>query len=438
MYAEICEVTILGGVPTYGDIIAHSSTAQQIEIKAKDGDRVWAAGSEHYVAVRVMSSAGKFSDSWSNIVAVKVAPALTCSITSTSLVSETIVLDDVSIAVKSLKSLPLTVVVAGADKGCETEVAIERAEDFRMERPDGRNLDGYEDETIASKIVPGGTSIEINTADLIGRLDDGAKYRIIAVIRDSLGRSAKATPIEFIVNWTHQALMPEGTIHVDQANYIAVIEPTAPSDAVSTDRVDIYRLSHGYPELIYKDAEFGKSYVDPYPAIGDMGGHRLVFKTKEGDYKTSAENGNRLAWKDFYEEDYDELDVPVSIIDFNGQQIELKYNIDLSDSFEKDFEEVAYLGGSVRGYFGKTVRRKSNIKAAFVTDDEDAIRTLALLCDYSGPAHIRTRDGSSYWANLNVQRSLVQGSAHKIWEYTFNAQRFDPEGYDGVLLEDWK
>lgn len=438
MYAEICEVTISGGVATYGDIIAHSATAQQIEIKAKDGARVWTAGSVHYVAVRVMSSAGKFSDAWSNIVAIKVAPALTCSITSTSLVSETITLDDVSIAVKSLKSLPLTVVVAGADDGCETEVAIERAEDFRMERPDGRNLDGYEDETIASKTIPGGTTIEINTADLIGRLDDEAKYRLVATIKDSLGRTAKADPIDFIVNWTHQALMPEGTVHVDQANYIAIIKPAAPTGAASTDRVDIYRLSHGYPELIYKDAEFGKSYVDPYPAIGDMGGHRLVFKTKEGDYRTSAVNGNKLAWKDFYEEDYDELNVPVSIIDFNGQQVELMFNIDLSDNFEKDFEEVTYLGGSVQGYFGKAVKRKSNIKASLVTDDADAIRTLALLCDYAGPAHIRTRDGSSYWANINVQRTLVQATAHKVWEYTFNAQRFDPEGYDGVLLEDWK
>ena len=130
--------------------------------------------------------------------------------------------------------------------------------------------------------------------------------------------------------------------------------------------------------------------------------------------------------------------MPVSIIDFNGQQVELMFNIDLSDNFEKDFEEVTYLGGSVQGYFGKAVKRKSNIKASLVTDDADAIRTLALLCDYAGPAHIRTRDGSSYWANINVQRTLVQATAHKVWEYTFNAQRFDPERYDGVLLEDWK
>lgn len=438
MYAEICEVTISGGVPTYGDVIAHASTAQSINIKAKDGSREWTAGSTHYLALRVMSSAGKLSDSWSNIVSVEVAPPLTCSITSTSLVTETITLDDVSVSVKSLKSLPLTVVVAGADESCETTVAIERAEDYRLERPDGRNLDGYKDETVASKTEPGGKAISIDTADLIGRLDDEAKYRITATIKDSLGRSTSAEPIEFMVNWSHQALMPEGTVQVDQANYVALIKPVAPAGALSTDRVDIYRLSHGYPELIYPGAEFGKTYVDPYPAIGDMGGHRLVYRTKEGDYKTSVADGHRLAWIDFREEDFDALTVPVSIIDFNGQMIELMYDMDLSDRFEKDFEEVTYLGGSVQGYFGKAVKRKSDIKASIITDDENAVRTLALLCDYSGPAHIRTRDGSSYWANVDVQRELVQGTAHNLWKYTFSAQRFDPEGYDGVLLEDWK
>ncbi len=438
MYAEICEVTISGGVPVYGDVIAHTVSAQQITIKAKDENHEWSADSVHYLALRVMSSAGKLSDSWSNIVAVQVAPQLVCSITSTSLVSETITMDGVSIAVKSLKELPLTVTVSGADESCETEVAIERAEDFHLERPDGRNFNGYEGETVALKKVPGGGTIEIDKEDLIGHLDDEAGYKLVVIVRDNLGRAAEADPIEFMVNWTHQALMPEGEVQVDKANYIAIIKPEAPAGALNTDRVDIYRLSNGYPELIYPGAEFGKKYVDPYPAIGDMGGHRLVYVTKDGDYRTAEVDGHVLAWKDFLEEDGDELDVPVNIIDFNGQHVELMYDIDLSDKFEKDYEEVTYLGGSVQGYFGKTVKRKSDIKASIVTDDEDTIRMLALLCDYSGPAHIRTRDGSSYWANIDVQRELVQGTAHNIWKYTFNASRFDPEGYDGVLLEDWK
>ena len=438
MYAEICEVMISGGVPTYGNIIAHTVSAQQITIKAKDENHEWSANSVHYLALRVMSSAGKLSDSWSNIVSVQVAPQLAAVISSTNLASETITLDGVSIAVKSLKALPLTVTVSGADESCETEVAIERAEDFHLERPDGRNLDGFDKETVALKKVPGGGTIDIDNEDLIGRLDDEAKYRLVVTIRDNLGRAAEADPIEFIVNWTHQALMPKGEVQVDKANYIAIIKPIAPADAISTDRVDIYRLSHGYPELIYPGAEFGKKYVDPYPAIGDMGGHRLVFVTKDGDYRTAEADGHVLAWKDFLEEDGDELDVLVNIIDFNGQQIELRYDVDLSDKFDKDYEEVTYLGGSVQGYFGKSVKRKSDIKASIVTDDEDTIRTLALLCDYSGPAHIRAADGSSYWANINVQRELVQSTGHKIWKYTFNAERFDPQGYDGVLLEDWK
>lgn len=431
IYAEIADVDISGNTPVYTDVIAHTVGAQNIELNA--ADLGWNAGEIHYLAVRVMSSAGKFSDSWSNIVAVKVAPALSCSITSTSLTSESITLDDVSLTVDALKALPLSVTVSGADEECTTEVAIERASDYRIMRPDGRNRDGFADETIASKVIEGAGTIEIGASDLIGALDDGADYRIVAVVRDNLGRSASAE-VPFLVDWTHQALIPDGTVYVDNANYAAEIIPKEPDGAVSSDRVDIYRLSNGYPELIYKDAEFGKKYVDPYPAIGPLGGHRLVFRTAAGDYIA----GRDIAWKDFRSEDGDELNIPVNIIDFEGNRVEFEYNVDLSDTFEKDYTEVTYLDGSVQGNYGKAVKRKTDIKTTIVTDDIDLIETLSLLCDYSGPAHIRTKDGSSYWANIDVKRDLLQDSAHKLTKFTFNLKRHDPQGYDGVLLEDWK
>ena len=432
IYAEIADVTITGGVPDYSNVIAHTVGAQSIELNAKDLG--WSAGQTHYLAVMVMSSAGKFSDDWSNMVPVTVAPALTCSITNTNLTSETITIGGESITVDALKALPLSVTVSGADEESTTEVAIERAGDYVMMRPDERRRDGFADETIASKVIKGAGTISIGAVDLVGMLDDGADYRIVATVRDNLGRSAEIE-MPFIVDWTHQALMPEGTVQVDDANYAALITPKAPTGASSSDRVDIYRLSNGYPELIFKGAEFGKTYVDPYPAIGPMGGHRLVFVTETGDYVTAD---NRVAWKDYDADDYDQLDIPVNIIDFENGRVEFEYDVDLSDTFEKDYTEVTYLNGSVQGNYGNSVKRKTDIKTTIITDDIDLIRVLSYFCDHPGPAHIRTKDGCSYWGNINVKRDCLSSTAHKLTKFTFDVKRHDSRGYDAVLLEDWK
>ena len=87
-YAEICEVTESGGTLTYGRVIGHTQTAQHIDIDPKEVG--WQAGDSKKLSVRVVSSAGKKSEGWSPPVTVKVANAITATISSTSLVHTTI------------------------------------------------------------------------------------------------------------------------------------------------------------------------------------------------------------------------------------------------------------------------------------------------------------------------------------------------------------
>ena len=435
-YAEICEASISGGSIVYGDPIAHTETEQHLVLKAEELG--WSSGETHYLCVRVMSSGGKFSDSWSNMVPVRVAGELTCSITDTgsNLIEETVTEGDVSITRMAINDLPLEITVEGADEGCETELVIERAEDYRMMRPDEKESDGFKGETVAIKTRPRGEGvITIEPEDIIGALDDGAEYNLIATIRDEFGRSAEARIDDITVNWSHQALVPGGKVQIDKANRIAMITPKAPEGALPTDYCEIYRLSLGYPELIVKEGEFGKTYVDPYPAIGEMGGHRVVLKTKNGDYITPDQ---RPAWKDFYDEEYDELDIPVNVIEFNGQRVEFEYDVNLSSDPEKDFTESIYLDGSVQGDWGAAVRKSYDIDTNVITDDPDTIRALERLSEYAGPAHVRTKDGSSYWANVEVSKNMNVSDGHRLAKYKFKAQRIEAEEYDGILLEDWK
>ena len=191
---------------------------------------------------------------------------LVCEITDTSLEEITVTHDGQNFTVLSLTELPLTVTATGAGDGGTTTIAVERAEDYHVERPDETEFDGYEGETVLLRSQTGEGEMEFGLADITGALDDGATYRIVAVVSDSFGQKATDS-IEFEVHWEHQALAITAITTVE--NGAVKITPSEPTGALATDTADIYRLSADRPQLIYKDAELGETYVDPYPTLGD-------------------------------------------------------------------------------------------------------------------------------------------------------------------------
>lgn len=324
----------------------------------------------------------------------------------------------------ALKEMPLTLTV---DKTNITAV-IERANSYHIDRPDETSFDGFENETIAIKK---GNVESFDIEDLIGSLDDGASYRLIVTVKDELGQSAEDS-IDFEVHWTHQALIPEGQVVIDSEEYIAKITPQAPQDALSTDKCDIYRLSSDRPELVVKGGTFAETYVDPYPAIGQFGGYRLVFRTANGDYITED---NEIAWLDIDET----LDIGYTIIDFDGGQVFLEYNVDVSNSWAKDFQETKYLGGSVQGDWNPAVSRTSSINAVTITIvDEEQIEMIHRLAVTPSLCHVRTTGGASFSADVQVTENYTHEKRGKIASYTFAITRVDTEDLDGMTLAQWE
>ena len=229
--------------------------------------------------------------------------------------------------------------------------------------------------------------------------------------------------------------MPKGKVIVDNESMIAKITPSMdPISYSDGDTIDIYRLSADRPELIYQGAEFGTTYVDPYPAIGEFGGYRLVYKTYNGDYIT--EDGI-IAWLDL--NDYLQLDYNINIIDFAGEQIQFYYNTDYSNNWEKSFESTEYLGGAIQGDWGSTVKRTGNLSSLVITTlDQDMIQSLRRLADYNGICHVRTADGSSYSANIDVSEDRNHTDMEMRSSYSLSITKVDPEGYDGMTLSQWK
>ena len=425
-YAEVAEFD-----GTDYAVLATVESAQNVTIAASDAE--WEYGESHLLAVRVSSASGRMSE-WSDAVAVIIAEPIEAEITQISLEEQTITVDGVSRTVNSLTEMPLTVTVIGADEGGTTTVIIERAETYHVSRPDETEYNGFEGETVALYTQTGEAQITISGDGLIGHLDDGASYRLIATVQDGLGQSAEIVE-EFEVHWDHQALVPDAFAEVRQEEAIAVLYPIAPDGAAESDVCDIYRLSVDRPELIYEGATFGETYVDPYPAIGPHGGHRFVLRTENGDYITEDDE---LAWTDLQEAEGDTLHNDCVIIDFGTGRIYLEYEIDVTHSWKKDFTETKYLGGSVQGDWNPAISRSGTISATTVTDDMGTIEEMRRLATYAGICHVRTPDGSSYAADVQVAEARKQGTGHNAIEFTLTITRVDTEGLDGMTYTEWQ
>lgn len=401
-------------------IIAHTTNSKHITLYAKDLG--WTTGT-YSLKLRVKSESGVFSN-WSNNVSVTVSPLLNAIIYSDTLEQITITVGEDERVATALTEMPLMITIKGAGAGGTTSLVIERAEPYYLIRPDETEFNGYEGETIYQTTHVGESSFTVRTADLLGSFDEGAKYRILATVKDGLGQSSTAEK-EFEVRWTHLADIPQGSVEI--SDLTAIISPTATSTETG-DVCDIYRLSADNPELVYPNAEFGETYIDPYPAVG--GGYRLVYKTSNGDFITDDDT---FAWADIPSGfTYDK-----TIIDFGTDKVELYYNVDVNHSWKKDFTETHYLGGSVQGDWNPTVGRSTSISAITLTPDEpETISGLRKLATYTGLCHIRTKDGSSFPADIQVSESRSHDKYGLIAEFTLNITRVDSQRYDGIYVED--
>ena len=332
--------------------------------------------------------------------------------------------------------MPLSVTVEGAGVGGTTTVVIERTATYPMARPDESELIGFEGETVATAMIDGEGELIVGdvNGNLYGRLDDGAQYRIIATVQDSYGQTATATK-DFEVHWAHQAIIPEASVTVDNDNMVAFLTPIAPEGTATGDTCDIYRLSVDKPMLIYPDAAFGTEYVDPFPTIGEYGGHRFVFKTANGDYITED---NTLAWLDVRDEDGDTIETNYNIIDFGNGRVSLLYEIDLQNTWSKDFEETQYLGGSVQGDWNPAVKRTTTLNSVVIAaTDQTTIEGMRRLAEWSGICHVRTKDGSSFAADVQVTEDYKQNNNQRYASFTLKITRVDPEGFDGMTRAEW-
>lgn len=485
---NVVEATLSNGSWTYGRTVGATTTAQHVDIYAKN--QGWTNGSVKYLALQTRSGSGGQSE-YSTPVKLVIAAKPTVAITSMSLIaSETLTeyfvgdgsnkvfecaydlsgtptvkvngstrsatysgstvtcatapADGATVEITYsttanaiLDEMPFTALVTATNAASLT-LAIERAETYPMIGPDETETDGAAGETIyVSTISPDtgtASAFSVSVADLIGRLDDGAFYNVVATVTDECGQTAEATE-RFKVHWSHQAWIPSATFETDEEEYIVRITPVATEDYASGDTCDIYRLGIDQPELIYSGAAFGETYVDPYPAFGEVSGYKVVTVTANNDYIT--EDNTFAEYNTLYvDEAYEQLDTQLLVIDFGGDRIDLPYNLSFDNSWSKDFQRTAYLGGHVAGDHNKAVTRDLSAGTVIARKlDMESMTVLRRLARYAGICHVRTPEGSSFAADVQVSESMSFDSG--LGTYSLTIQKVDTVGYDGMTEAEW-
>ena len=125
------------------------------------------------------------------------------------------------------------------------------------------------------------------------------------------------------------------------------------------------------------------------------------------------------------------------LIDFDeGEQISLPYNIELENEFEKDFKRTRYLNGSLQGDWNAGVERDTKLTTVIEKTDNVSMAAVRELAAYAGICHVRTPEGSSFDADVQVSESGEYSSA--LITYELKCQRIDPEGEAGMTLADWE
>ena len=256
----------------------------------------------------------------------------------------------------------------------------------RVENPEASGLSSYYEYTGTAWVLDATDGIDLR--DLCG-------YSVRCSIADgSNGLSASLPPATFAVHWAHQAVEPEGTATAGDSGLSAIITIPEPSGAISTDVLDLYRVTPNGQYLIASDREFGTPIVDNYAPFKSRKSdaelrYRAVLRTADGDLEFS--------------------DIPYDLfcgslrLDWNENSVELPYDISRGDSFSKDFGSRVHADGSRSGWWSPAVEHNSSLSTNLIkirsVEQREALMDMA---SYSGPVFVRTPEGMAYPANVDL------------------------------------
>lgn len=161
------------------------------------------------------------------------------------------------------------------------------------------------------------------------------------------------------------------------------------------------------------DSEKHTSVTDPHPAL-DYARYRIVAIDNETGavsyYDLPGHPVGGIAaiiqwnesWSNFETDIDDELAQPA----WSGSMLKLPYNIDVSDSNNRDISLVEYVGReSPTSYYGTHRGQQSTWSVEIDKSDKETLYALRRLQRWMGDVYVREPSGSGYWASVSVSFS---------------------------------
>lgn len=251
-------------------------------------------------------------------------------------------------------------------------------------------------------------------------LENNISYTIKCIVSMNSGLTCEAES-RFTVAWTDIQYEPNASIGIDKDSFTALIMPYCyneigelPSDI----RLSVYRreFNGSFTEIATDIANDGYTFVtDPHPAL-DYARYRIVaITTTTGavsyfDVPGVPVEGNSIIiqwaeeWSSFdATDDYmNEAEQPP----WSGSMLKLPYNIDISDSQDKDVALIKYIGREHPvSYHGTQLGTTATWNVEIAKQDKETLYGLRRLAVWMGDVYVREPSGSGYWADISVSFS---------------------------------
>lgn len=249
-------------------------------------------------------------------------------------------------------------------------------------------------------------------------LENNISYTVKVVVSMNSGLTAEATAT-FTVAWTEKEYWPNAEIGYDEEKYTTYIRPYCEDNSgnlISGVTLSVYRREFDgrFTELGRNLNNVKNTFItDPHPSL-DYARYRVIATdTSTGAvsyYDLPGYPINEVAviiqwdekWSEFDVNVEDELEEPA----WSGSLLRLPYNIDVSDSNDKDVSLVEYIGrDSPVSYYGTQLGQKSTWNVDIAKEDKDTLYALRRLAIWTGDVYVREPSGSGYWAHIGVSFS---------------------------------
>lgn len=260
---------------------------------------------------------------------------------------------------------------------------------------------------------------------------DGGLYELVAIAVDrETGLASEPVSGMLSVSWIKQAIVPgtpgiepyvrETDGFVERGVEISLV---APEYFDNDDVYDVFRVAGGIPVPVIQGVPLDAVVVDPYAPFGPNTSYRVRTRTQDGD----------SAWADF------EYSLPGNCLrlDWDGKSVELPWDVEISDSWEKSFDKTKMLDGGVTGSWGPGSMMTGSYSSVMIRlEEEEQIALVRELARWAGPVFVRTVLGTAFPANVEVDTMDITALGGRGMAVSLSIDAIEPSGEFMARLEE--